>query len=321
MKGIQINQTGGPEELVYTEMPLPEPGSDEVRMKIDAAGVNFVDIYVRKGQYPQAPPFVPGLEAAGIVDSVGSGVSNFTTGDRVAYAMQLGSYAEYTVVPAWKLAKLPDGIDTKSGAAVMLQGMTAHYLAASTYALKPGDTALVHAAAGGVGRLLVQVAKIKGARVFAVVSTEEKALLARQAGADEIFIVGTVDFREECRRLVPDGIDVVYDSVGFDTFERSLDCLKPRGMMALYGQASGPVPPQDLQILNNKGSLFLTRPSLMHYAQTREEIAERTADLFRWIKTGKLEIKIDQEFPLADAAEAHRYLEARKTKGKVLLIP
>lgn len=321
MKGIQINQTGGPEELIYTEMPLPEPGSDEVRIKIDAAGVNFVDIYVRKGQYPQTPPFVPGLEAAGIVDSVGSGVSDFAPGDRVAYAMQLGSYAEYTVVPAWKLAKLPDGIDTKSGAALMLQGMTAHYLAASTYVLRPGDTALIHAAAGGVGRLLVQIAKIKGARVFAVVSTEEKALLARQAGADEIFIVGAVDFREECERLVPDGIDVVYDSVGFDTFEKSLDCLKPRGMMALYGQASGPVPPQDLQILNNKGSLFLTRPSLMHYAQTREEIAERTADLFRWIKTGKLELKIDQEFPLAEAAEAHRYLEARKTKGKVLLIP
>ena len=321
MKGIQINQTGGPEELIYTDIPLPEPGSDEVRIKIDAAGVNFVDIYFRKGQYPKTPPFVPGMEAAGIVDSVGSAVSDFGPGDRVAYAMQLGSYAEYAVVPAWKLAKLPEDVDTKFGAALMLQGMTAHYLAASTFALKPGDTALVHAAAGGVGRLLVQIAKIKGARVFAVVSTEEKALLARQAGADEVFIIGTVDFVAECKRLVPDGIDVVYDSVGVDTFEKSLDCLKPRGLMALYGQASGPVPPQDLQILNNIGSLFLTRPSLMHYAQNREEISARTADLFQWIKTGKLELKIDQELPLADAVDAHRYLEARKTKGKVLLIP
>ena len=321
MKGILVNRTGGPEVLSYEEMPLPEPGAGEVRVKVEAAGVNFVDTYFRKGLYSRDTPFTPGMEAAGVVDKSGDEVREVEPGDRVVYAMQIGSYAEYSVVPAWKLAKLPDSVDTKSGAALMLQGMTAHYLSFSTYALKPDDTALVHAAAGGVGRLLVQMAKIRGARVFGVVSTQEKARLAKQAGADEVFVIGEVDFEEECGRLTAEGVDVVYDSVGFDTFEKSLNCLKPRGLMVLYGQASGPVPPQDLQILNTKGSLYLTRPTLANYARSREEISERTSDIFNWLAAGKLELKIDREFPLSEAAEAHRYLEARKTKGKVLLLP
>ena len=321
MKGILVNRTGGPEVLSYEEMPLPEPGAGEVRVKVEAAGVNFVDTYFRKGLYSRDTPFTPGMEAAGVVDKSGDEVREVEPGDRVVYAMQIGSYAEYSVVPAWKLAKLPDSVDTKSGAALMLQGMTAHYLSFSTYALKPDDTALVHAAAGGVGRLLVQMAKIRGARVFGVVSTQEKARLAKQAGADEVFVIGEVDFEGECRRLTAEGADVVYDSVGFDTFEKSLNCLKPRGLMVLYGQASGPVPPQDLQILSTKGSLYLTRPTLAHYARSRVEISERTSDMFHWLAAGKLELKIDREFPLSEAAEAHRYLEARKTKGKVLLLP
>lgn len=321
MKGIRISRIGGPEVLSYVDLPLEEPGPDEVRIKVKAAGVNFVDIYFRRGLYPQELPFTPGMEAGGVVDATGSGVTDFKAGDRVAYAMQIGSYTQYAVVPAWKLVKLPDRIDTKSGAALLLQGMTAHYLATSTYALKKGDTALVHAAAGGVGRLLVQIAKIRGATVLAAVSSEEKARLANTAGADEVFVTGKVSFDVECKKLFPEGVDVVYDSVGADTFERSLDCLKHRGLMALYGQSSGPVPPQDLQILNRKGSLFITRPSLMHYARTQGEIAERAEDLFGWLEAGELGLKIDKEFPLAGAAEAHRHLEARKTKGKVLLIP
>ena len=321
MKAIRIHRTGGLEALTYEEVPKPEPAAGEVRVKIEAAGVNFVDIYFRRGLYAQAVPFIPGMEAAGTVDAVGAGVQEFQSGDRVAYAMQIGSYAEYTVVQAWKPVKLPADIGTKTGAALMLQGMTAHYLSSSTHELKPGDTALVHAAAGGVGRLLVQMAKIRGARVLSVVSTKEKALLTRQAGADEVFITEQVSFEDECKRFAPGGVDVVYDSVGIDTFEKSLDCLKPRGLMVLYGQASGPVPAQDLQILNAKGSLFLTRPSLTHYAQNREEITKRTSDLFGWLETGGLELKIDKEFPLADSQDAHRYLEARKTKGKVLLLP
>lgn len=321
MKAIRINRTGGPEVLDYEDMPLPEPESGSVRVRIEAAGVNFVDIYYRKGLYRQEQPFTPGMEAAGIVDALGPDVRDVGVGDRVAYAMQVGSYAEFAVVPAWKLVPLPASLDTQSGAALMLQGMTAHYLCASTYPLKAGDTVLIHAAAGGVGRLLVQMAKIKGARVFGAVSTAEKAALAEQAGADAVFITKKVDFDTECKKLEPEGVDVVYDSVGAETFERSLDCLRPRGLMALYGQASGPVPPQDLQILNKKGSLFVTRPSLLHYARTREEIAERTSDLFAWLESGSLELAIDKQFPLADAAEAHRYIEARKTKGKVLLIP
>jgi NADPH2:quinone reductase len=321
MKAIRINRTGGPEELSYEEISTPEPGAKEVRLKVEAAGVNFVDIYYRRGLYPQPPPFTPGMEAAGIVDSVGGEAKELEVGDHVAYAMQIGSYSEYTVVPAWKLVKLPAGVDPRSGAAVMLQGMTAHYLSSSTYALKPGDTALVHAAAGGVGQLLVQMAKFRGAQVFGVVSTQDKALLAKQAGADEVFITGEVSFEVACKRTAKEGVDVVYDSVGIDTFEKSLDCLKPRGYMVLYGQASGPVPPQDPQILNRKGSLFLTRPTLKHYARNHEEISKRTSDLFEWLETKKLRLRIDREFPLSQASEAHRYLEARKTRGKVLLIP
>ena len=321
MKAIRINRTGGAEELSHQEAPQPDPAPGEVRVRVEAAGVNFVDIYFRQGLYAQDIPFTPGMEAAGVVDSLGPGTLGLKPGDRVAYAMQIGSYAEYAVVPAWKIVKLPKRIDARSGAALMLQGMTAHYLSSSTYALKPEDTALIHAAAGGVGRLLVQTAKIRGARVLGVVSTEEKAILAREAGADDVFVTGRVSFEAECRRLAPEGVDVVYDSVGVDTFDKSLDCLKPRGLMVLYGQASGPVPPQDLQILNRKGSLFLTRPTLAHYARSHEEIAERTSDLFNWLRDGSLCLRIDREFPLSAAPEAHSYLEARKTKGKVLLIP
>lgn len=321
MNAVIVEKTGGPEVLSYTQRADPAPGEGDVVVKVEAIGVNFIDIYFRRGLYPADLPFTPGMEAAGIVESVGTGVDRLKAGDRVAYGMHIGSYAEYTVVPEWKLAKLPDDFDTRLGAALMVQGMTAHYLSTSTFDLKQGSTALVHAAAGGVGRLLVQIAKIRGAKVFGVVSTLEKAKLARDAGADEVFITGDVDFQEETRKAEPGGVDVVYDAVGIDTFERSLDCLKTRGLMVLYGQASGPVPPQDLRILSLKGSLFLTRPSLAHYSQSHEEISNRMSDLFKWLEAGKLEPIIDQVFALSDAAEAHRYLEARKTKGKVLLIP
>ncbi len=322
MKAIRIHEYGGPEVLRYENTPMPEPGAGEARVKIEAAGLNFIDVYHRMGRYPVEPPITPGVEGAGIVDAVGPGVSDLEPGDRVVYAMQMGSYAEYAVVPAWKLVPIPDDIDTQQAAAVMLQGMTAHYLAYSTYPLHPGDTALVHAAAGGVGLLLVQIAKRRGARVIGTVSTEEKARLAREAGADEVILYTQVDFEEETKRLTDGkGVDVVYDSVGKTTFDKSLNCLRPRGYMVLYGQSSGPVPPLDPQVLNAKGSLFLTRPSLGHYAADRAEIMQRAGDLFQWMGAGELKVRIDQTFPLAEADEAHRYLEGRKTKGKVLLIP
>ncbi len=322
MKAIRVHEAGGPEVLRYEDIPLPEPGEGQVRVKVAAAGVNFLDIYHRKGLYPVAHPFTPGVEAAGIVDAVGPGVTEFRPGDRVAYAMQLGAYAEYAVVPAEKLVKVPEGIDLTTAAAIMLQGMTAHYLVYSTYPLQEGETALVHAAAGGVGHLLVQLAKRKGARVIGTVSTEEKARLAREAGADEVIIYTQTDFEPEVKRLTDGrGVDVVYDSVGRDTFEKGLNCLRQRGYMVLYGQSSGPVGPFDPQILNRKGSLFLTRPSLAHYVATREELLWRAGDLFEWLQKGELTLRIDRTFPLAEAAEAHRYMEARQSKGKVLLIP
>jgi len=322
MKAVRVHQNGGPEVLRYEEIPVPEPGAGEARVKIEAVGLNYIDIYQRTGLYPLKVPFTLGMEGAGIVDAVGANVVEVKKGDRVAYSMHLGSYAEYAVVPAWKLVPLPRHIDSRSAAAVMLQGMTAHYLTRSTYPLKKGETALVHAAAGGVGLLLIQVAKRTGATVFGTVSTEEKAKLAREAGADEVILYTQTDFLTEVKRLTNGaGVHVVYDSVGKDTFEKSLDCLRPRGYLVLFGNSSGPVPPFDLGRLAAKGSLFVTRPTLIHYASNREELLQRSGDLFKWIANGELKLRIDKTFALKDAAEAHRQLEARKTTGKVLLIP
>ncbi len=322
MKAIRISKFGGPEALSHEDIPTPEPAAGQVRVKIEAAGVNYTDIYQRSGQYPGQLPATLGQEAAGIVDAVGAGVTEFQVGQRVAHTSQPGSYAEFAVVPASVLVPIPDGVDTRTAAAVMLQGMTAHYLAMSTYPLKKGETALIHAAAGGVGQLLVQIAKRQGARVIGTVSTEEKARLAREAGADEIIFYTQTDFAQETRRLTNGtGADVVYDSVGKTTFEGSLNSLRPRGYLVLFGQSSGAVPPMDPQILNRKGSLFLTRPTLVNYIASREELLWRSDDLFKWIKDGDLKVRIDTTFPLSAAADAHRYMEGRQTRGKVLLIP
>lgn len=322
MKAIRVHKFGGPEALSYEEVPVPEPGAGQARVKIEAAGLNFIDVYHRTGAYAGQLPITPGVEGAGVVDAVGSGVSEVQPGDRVAYVMQQGSYAEYAIVDGWKLVPVPDDVDTRQAAAVMLQGLTAHYLSHSTYPLQPGDTALVHAAAGGVGHLLVQMAKRRGARVIGTVSTEEKARLTREAGADEVILYTQTDFESETKRLTDgEGVNVVYDSVGKTTFDKSLNCLKPRGYLVLYGQSSGAVPPLDPQILNAKGSLFLTRPSLGHHVPNRAELLQRAGDLFAWMAAGELEVRIDQTYSLEEAGEAHRYLEARKTKGKVLLIP
>jgi len=322
MKAIRVHQNGGPELLRYEEVPAPEPGAGEARVKIEAIGLNYIDIYQRTGLYPIKTPFTLGMEGAGIVDAVGPNVTEVKKGDRVAYSMHLGSYAEYAVVPAWKLVSLPRAIDSRSAAAVMLQGMTAHYLTHSTYPLKKGETALVHAAAGGVGLLLIQVAKRLGATVFGTVSTEEKARLAKEAGADQVVLYTQTDFAAEAKLLTNGaGVHVVYDSVGKDTFEKSLDCLRPRGYLVLFGNSSGPVPPFDLGKLAGKGSLFVTRPTLLHYSSNREELLQRSGDLFKWIANGELKLRIDKTFALKDAAEAHRQLEGRKTTGKVLLIP
>jgi NADPH2:quinone reductase len=322
MKAIRIHQYGGPKVLRYEEVTIPEPGVGEVLIEIAAAGLNFIDIYHRTGQYPGETPFTPGMEGAGRVAQVGPHVKDFSPGDRVAYAMVRGSYAEYAVVPAARLVPVPDQVDIQGAAAVMLQGMTAHYLSHSTYALTAADTALIHAAAGGVGTLLVQMAKMRGARVIGTASTEEKVELARRLGADEVIRYTEEDFVEAVDRVTRGaGVDVVYDSVGKSTFHGGLDCLRPRGMMVLFGQSSGPVEPLNLQVLNSKGSLYVTRPSLAHYVADRAELLQRSGDCFRWISAGKLEVRIDRTFPLAQAAEAQRYMEGRKTKGKVLLIP
>jgi NADPH2:quinone reductase len=319
---MRVSQFGGPEALKYEEVPVPKPGPGQARVKIEAIGVNYIDIYHRTGLYPNQPPFTLGVEGAGVVDEVGDGVSEVKRGDRVAYAMEIGAYAEYAVVPAWKLVPLPADLDARAAAAAVLQGMTAHYLTHSTYPLKKGDVALVHAAAGGVGLLLVQIAKRRGATVFGTVSTEEKARLAREAGADAAILYTQQDFVEEVRKLT-DGkrAHVVYDSVGQSTFEKSFDCLRPRGYLVLFGQSSGPVPPFNLGTLATKGSLFVTRPTLIHYTATREELLQRAGDLFNWIAAGELKVKIDRALPLAEAAEAHRLLESRKTTGKLVLIP
>jgi NADPH:quinone reductase len=321
MKSIQVKETGGPEKMQLVEGPTPVPGPGEALVKIAAAGVNFVDIYFRTGLYKAGGPIALGSEASGTVEAVGPGVTTLQAGDRVAYAMVRGTYAEYTVVPVDKLVKIPDGLDFQAAAAAMLQGMTAHYLTHSTYALKPGDACLVHAAAGGAGGLTVQMAKMLGARVFGTVSTEEKARIAREHGADEAIRYTEQDFEAEVKRLTGGhGVDVVYDSVGRTTFDKSLNCLRPRGMMVLFGQSSGPVPPFDASILNAKGSLFLTRPSLGHYVQTSEELQWRAGDVLGWVASGKLKLRIDRTYPLAEAAAAHRDLEGRHTAGKLLLI-
>jgi NADPH2:quinone reductase len=322
MKAIRVHKPGGPEVLVLDEIPVPEPKAGEARVKMEAIGVNFIDIYHRTGLYPLATPFTLGMEGAGVVDAVGDGVTEVKKGERVAYCMVAGSYAEYAIVPASKLAPLPAGIDAKSAAALMLQGMTAHYLTHSTYALKRGETALVHAAAGGVGLLLVQIAKYLGATVMGTVSTEAKAALAREAGADHTILYTQSDFLEQVKKLTEGcGVHVVYDSVGQSTFNKSLDCLRPRGYMALFGQSSGAVAAFDPALLVAKGSLFLTRPSLIHYTLSRAELLQRTTDLFAWTASGKLKVRIDKLLPMSAAAEAHRQLEGRKTTGKVLLLP
>ena len=322
MKAIRVHQYGGVEALSYEEVPVPEPGEGEVRVKIEAIGVNFLDIYQRIGRYQGSPPFTLGQEAAGAVDAVGPGVAHVRPGDRVAYASVQGSYAEYTIVPAWRLVPIPAGVDVQQAAAAMVQGMTAHYLAVSTYPLKEGEIALVHAAGGGTGQLLVQVAKRCGARVIGTVSTDEKARLAREAGADEVILYTQTDFETEAKRLTAQaGVDVVYDSVGKDTFEKSLNCLRRRGYMVLYGASSGAVPPIDPQLLNAKGSLYLTRPYIGHYTADRAELLWRANDVFNWIGAGNLKIRIDKTFALAEVAEAHRYLENRQSKGKILLLP
>jgi len=308
--------------LSYDDVDVPQPGAGEVRIKIGAAGLNFIDTYKRGGVYKSTLPLILGEEAAGTVDALGAGVGDFNVGDAVAYCMHTGAYAEYAVVPAWKVVKVEGAISSQTAAAVMLQGLTAHYLACSTYPLKAGDTALIHAAAGGTGALLVQMAKIRGAKVIGTVSTEEKAEIARAAGADEIIFYTKQDFVAETKRITNGkGVDVVYDGVGKSTFMKGLDCLRPRGYAVLFGGASGQVEPFDLQLLNAKGSLFTTRPSLGAYIQTREELLGRTNEMFGWINSGKLTVRIDQSFALADAAKAHAYIEGRETKGKVLLIP
>ena len=322
MRAIRVESYGGPEVLRIAEVPTPEPGAGQVRVKLAAAGVNFIDTYHRTGAYKGTLPFMLGGEGAGVVDAVGPGVTEFRPGDRVASPTMNGTYAEYALAAADRLVPVPQGVDLRVAAAALLQGCTAHYLSYSTFPLDPGKTALVHAAAGGVGRLLTQIATQLGARVLATAGSEEKAALARSAGADAVILYTEEDFEAETRKLTGGvGVDVVYDSVGKTTFDKSLGCLRPRGYLVLFGQSSGAVPPLDPQVLNAKGSLFLTRPTIAHYIATRDELLWRATDIFTWITQNQLEVRIDREFPLAEAAAAHRYLEERQTKGKVLLIP
>jgi NADPH2:quinone reductase len=316
MKAAYVEKFGGPENLIYGDLPKPEPGPGQALVKIAATGVNFIDVYFRIGLYPATPPVVLGNEGAGTVEAVAPDVTALRPGDRVAYAMARGSYAEYAVVPAWQLVKIPASVDFQTAAAVMLQGMTAHYLSHSTYPLKSGDSCLIHAAAGGTGRLLVQMAKMRGARVIATVGNEEKARQAKEAGADEVIIYTKEDFVAKAK-----GVNVVYDSVGKSTFMQSLDCLRPRGMMVSFGNSSGPAPDFAPLILSQKGSLFLTRPSLAHYSSTQEELDWRAGDVLNWVSQGKLKIHVHKVYPLADATQAHRDLEGRQTAGKLLLTP
>ncbi|HEX6406648.1 MAG TPA: quinone oxidoreductase [Gemmatimonadales bacterium] len=322
MKAIQIHETGGPEVLRLEEVPDPQPGPGEAVVRLEAIGLNFIEVYQRTGLYRSPLPFTPGGEGAGRVVSVARDVSGVKPGDRVASTSLRGSYAELARVPVDKLVPVPDEVETSVAAAVLLQGLTAHYLATSTYPLAQGSWCLIHAAAGGVGLLLCQIAKARGARVIGTVSTDEKAALATQAGAEHVVLYTRQDFVSEARRLTGGrGVSVVYDSVGKTTFEGSLNSLAPRGMLVLFGQSSGPVPPVDPQVLNTKGSLYLTRPTLTHYTASSSELLTRAGDLFAWLEAGKLQVRIDRTYPLADAAAAHRALEGRETKGKVLLLP
>ncbi len=322
MKAIQVRETGGPERLQLVEVPKPALGPGQALVKVAAAGVNFIDIYHRTGLYKLDLPFILGGEAAGTVEAVSPGVTEVAVGDRVATASVRGAYAEYCVVPAWQLVPVPAHLEFEADAAAMLQGMTAHYLSHSTWPLKSGDTCLIHAAAGGAGRLLVQMARLRGARIFGTVSTEGKARLAREAGADEAIIYTQQDFVAEVKRLTGGrGVDVVYDSVGVDTFLKGLDCLRPRGLMVLWGQASGAVAPLNPTLLNAKGSLFLTRPKLQDYIATREELLWRAGDVLRWLDSGEVQLRIERRYPLAEAAQAHRDLESRQTAGKLVLLP
>ena len=322
MKAVRFHEFGGPEVLRYEDVDDPSPGPGEAVVRLGACGVNFIDTYQRTGAYNVGLPHTAGQEGAGEVVAVGEGVTNVAVGERVAFSGTPASYAESVRVAADRLVKLPEGVDAETGAAALLQGMTAHFLATSTYSLAHGHTCLVHAAAGGVGLLLTQIAKMRGARVLATVSTEEKAELARGAGADEVIRYTEQDFVAEVKRLTGGaGVQVVYDSVGKDTFDGSLDCLEERGLLALFGQSSGRVPPMDPQTLNAKGSLFLTRPTLGSYTRTREELDQRAGDIFGWIAEGALNVRVGARFALSDAADAHRALEGRRTTGKVLLIP
>jgi NADPH2:quinone reductase len=322
MKAIQIRETGGPEVLQLAELPIPEPGPGQVLIRVEAIGVNFIEIYFRKGTYKASLPLTPGSEAAGTVEELGPGVTGFAAGDAVASVSVLGSYAEYALVPAAQLVKVPDGLTPEQAAASMLQGMTAHYLANSTFPLKPGQTALIHAGAGGVGLLLTQMAVRLGARVITTVSTEAKAELSREAGASDVILYTERDFEPEVKRLTGGkGVDVVYDSVGKTTFEGSLNCLRPRGLLALFGGSSGPVPPFDLIQLSGKGSLFVTRPTLWHYVATRAELEWRAGDVMSWAAKGELKLRTEHMYALDDAAQAQTDLENRTTTGKILLEP
>lgn len=322
MQAIQVSQVGGPDVLTPVDVPVPSPKPNEALVQIKASGVNFIDVYLREGRYPTPLPFIGGQEAAGVVTEVGSEVTTLQPGDRVAYSSMLGSYAEYSAVPANRLVKIPAELDFEQAAAAMLQGMTAHYLLNSSYPLQKGETALIHAAAGGVGLLLVQMAKKLGARVIATAGTNEKAQLARDAGADECIVYTEADFETETKRLTNgEGVHVVYDGVGKATFDKDLNVLRPRGYLVLFGGSSGAVPPFDLIKLSQKGSLFITRPTLAHYTTTREELEWRANDVLQSIARGELKIRIHKTYPLADAAQAHRDLEGRKTTGKLLLKP
>jgi NADPH2:quinone reductase len=322
MKAIQVPRQGGAEVLTLVDLPIPQPKPNEIVVKISAVGINYIDIYYREGRYPIATPFVPGSEAAGTVQAVGSEVKSWKPGDRVAYCMVLGSYAEYAAIPAERAVRVPEGVSDQHAAAAMLQGMTAQYLVRSTYPLKKGEIALVHAAAGGVGLLLVQMAKQIGARVIGTVGTDEKAKLAREAGADDVIVYTRQDFEAETKRLTDGkGVHVIYDGVGKTTFDKDLNLLRPRGYLALFGAASGPVPPFDPILLSQKGSIFLTRPSLAHYVASREELEQRSRDVCEQISSGKLKLRIEYIYKLSEAAQAQGDLEARKTTGKLLLIP
>jgi NADPH2:quinone reductase len=322
MKAMRVHEPGGSEVMKYEDIDTPQPGDGELLVKLDACGVNYIDTYQRSGLYPMPLPFTPGNEGAGQVEAVGGGVSGFSAGDAVCYTGVVGAYAEQAIIPAAKAIKCPEGIGTDTAAAVLLQGMTAHYLCHDTYPLKQDDWCLVHAGAGGVGLLLIQMAKMLGANVIATVSTDEKAALAKGAGADHVILYTTQDFEEETLRIVGDRkLDVVYDSVAQTTFEKGLNLLRRRGLMVLYGQSSGPVGPFELNTLNGKGSLFVTRPSLVHHTFTREELENRAGALLGMVASGKLDVRIGATYPLAEAKAAHDALEGRQTTGKVLLKP